>query len=86
MLLTLRMLDFMSDGGSLEILMQVCRMDSGTIFACRYTNTQQAHGDDIRPHTLVLQFCQETQAMSHPHAAKRNAKPAGGTRQCLARQ
>jgi hypothetical protein len=34
--LTLRMLDFMSDGGSLEILMQVCRMDSGTILACRY--------------------------------------------------
>eukprot|EP00882_Tetradesmus_deserticola_P020257 GHRQ01021848.1.p1 GENE.GHRQ01021848.1~~GHRQ01021848.1.p1 ORF type:complete len:119 (+),score=23.11 GHRQ01021848.1:174-530(+) len=42
--LTLRMLDFMSDGGSLEILMQVCRMDSGTIFACKHTFT--AEGDE----------------------------------------
>ena len=36
----LRMLDLMSLGGSLEILMQVCRMDSGTILACRQKQRQ----------------------------------------------
>ena len=29
------MLDRMSLGGSLEILMHVCKMDSGTILACK---------------------------------------------------
>ena len=39
----LRMLDLMSLGGSLEILMQVCRMDSGTILACRQKQGNPQH-------------------------------------------
>jgi hypothetical protein len=33
----LRMLDFMSLGGSLDTLMHICRMDSGMILACIYS-------------------------------------------------
>lgn len=38
------MLDRMSLGGSFEILMQVCRMDSGTIFACMNETPVSAAG------------------------------------------
>ena len=37
------MLERMSLGGSLEILMQVCSMDSGTILACVVTKQISTH-------------------------------------------
>ena len=43
----LRMLDLMSLGGSLEILMQVCRMDSGTILACRQKQGEPYHTGSV---------------------------------------
>ena len=47
------MFERMSLGGSLEILMQVCKMDSGTILACRYPRRVSPGTGQVRMKSTV---------------------------------
>ena len=59
------MLERMSLGGSLEILIQVCRMDSGTILACKSCEAKVRQA--VQPRCAARQRSLERFTMSHAH-------------------